>query len=67
MALYRAAQARAATQGRDFATPDDVKRLVPFVLLHRIVLDGQARLRNRNAEEILNEAVESTPAPVDSV
>jgi MoxR-like ATPase len=67
LALYRAAQARAATQGRDFVTPDDVKRLVPYVLLHRIVLDGQARLRNRNAEEILNEALESTAAPVDTV
>ena len=67
LALYRAAQARAATQGRDFVTPDDVKRLVPYVLLHRIVLDGQARLRNRNADEVLNEALESTPAPVDSV
>ncbi len=67
LALYRAAQARAALQGRDFALPDDVKRMAPSVLTHRIVLDAQSRLRNRSAEDILREALERTPAPVDVV
>lgn len=35
--LQRAAQARAAMEGRDFATPDDVKAVSPAVLRHRIV------------------------------
>ena len=34
--LQRAAQARAAMEGRDFATPDDVKTVSPAVLRHRI-------------------------------
>ena len=66
LALYRAVQARAAMQGRDFVLPDDVKQLAPYILTHRIVLDGNARLRNRTATDILNEALESTPAPVDA-
>ncbi|MFC2034752.1 AAA family ATPase [Chloroflexota bacterium] len=35
--LQRAAQARAAMEGRDFATPDDVKAVSPAVLQHRIL------------------------------
>jgi MoxR-like ATPase len=65
LALYRAAQARAAMQARDFVLPDDVKQLAPNILTHRIVLDGNARLRNRTAEDILREAIDATPAPVD--
>ena len=65
-ALYRAAQVRAAMQGRTFVLPDDIKQLVPVILTHRIVLDGNARLRNRTAETILAEALDSTPAPVDA-
>ena len=36
-ALYRATQALAAVEGRDYATPDDVKRLVVPVFAHRVV------------------------------
>ncbi len=35
--LQRAAQARAAMSGRDFATPDDVKEVSPAVLRHRLL------------------------------
>ncbi|MFC1915978.1 AAA family ATPase [Chloroflexota bacterium] len=35
--LQRAAQARAAMEGRDFVTPDDIKTVSPAVLWHRIV------------------------------
>ncbi|HET7087863.1 MAG TPA: AAA family ATPase, partial [Anaerolineae bacterium] len=38
LALYNAAQAYAAIQDRSFVLPDDVKRLVPYVLTHRIIL-----------------------------
>ncbi len=67
LALYHAAQARAAIQGRAFVIPDDVKRLAPFVLTHRIVVDGQSRLRGRRPENILEDVLERTPVPVDSV
>ncbi len=67
MALYRAAQAIASIRGRDFVLPDDVKMLAPYVLAHRIVVDGQSRLRGRKAEDILRDVLERTPVPVDAV
>jgi MoxR-like ATPase len=49
LALYRAAQARAALHGRDFVLPDDVKALAPAVLGHRLLPAAQPRLRGRRA------------------
>lgn len=40
LALYQAAQAYAALQGRDYVAPEDVKGLAPAVLCHRVVLGG---------------------------
>jgi len=62
--LYRAGKALAAARGRDFVTPDDIKTLVPFVLPHRVVLSGQARLANKTAESVIDEIAEEVPAPV---
>ncbi|MBN2472251.1 MAG: MoxR family ATPase, partial [Anaerolineae bacterium] len=44
MALYRTSQAWAAIHGRDFVLPDDIKRLAPSVITHRIMLSPQMRL-----------------------
>lgn len=63
--LYHAAQAFAATEGRDYVLPDDVKYLTPFVLTHRLILGAQTRLRGRTTEDILKEIVEAVPAPVE--
>jgi MoxR-like ATPase len=70
IALFRCAQAFAAIQGFDFATPDDVKRIAPHVLGHRLILRPESRLRKKTVagaiEEILNTvAVPPMPA-VDS-
>jgi MoxR-like ATPase len=67
MALYRAAQAFAAIHARDYVLPDDVKTLAPYALAHRIVVDGQSRLRGRKAEDILRDVLERTPVPVDTI
>jgi len=63
--LYHAAQAYAATQGRDFVLPDDVKYLAPYILTHRLILGAQMRLRGRTTEDIIHEIVETVPAPVE--
>jgi MoxR-like ATPase len=65
--LYRAAQARAAIQGREFVLPDDVKALAPHVLTHRIVVDGQSRLRGRKPEHLIQDVLEKTVVPVDAL
>ncbi len=66
MALYHAAQAWAAIQGRTFVVPDDIKKLAPFVLTHRILIQPQVRLRGRKPEDIVAEIVETVPVPVES-
>jgi len=66
MALYHAAQAWAAIRGRAFVVPDDVKRLAPYVLTHRILIQPQVRLRGRKPEEIVSEIVDTVPVPVAS-
>lgn len=63
--LYHAAQAYAATQGRDYVLPDDIKYLAPFVLTHRLILGAQTRLRGRTTQDIIKEIVEAVPAPVE--
>jgi MoxR-like ATPase len=65
LGLYRSAQALAAVRGRGYVLPDDVKRLAPAVLTHRIIASGQSRLRGRTASDILGELVASVPVPVE--
>lgn len=63
LALYRASQARAATQGRDFVLPDDVKLLAKLVMSHRMIIQPAARLRNLSPEQILTEVISSVSVP----
>ena len=66
LALFRASRALAAISGRDYVLPDDVKTMAPYVLCHRLVLSTQARLRGREAEEILAELLQRGPGPVEA-
>ncbi len=66
MALYHSAQAWAAIHGRGFVVPDDVKKLCPYILTHRILIQPQVRLRGRRPEDIVAEIVETVPAPVEA-
>src|SRR5258708_35949529 len=57
-ALFRASQALAAVDGRDYVTPDDVKRMVVPVFAHRVLLSTRAAAGQRwagAAEKILEE------------
>ncbi|WHT18023.1 MoxR family ATPase [Crossiella sp. CA-258035] len=63
IALVRAAQAMAATEGREFVTPDDIKDVAVPVLAHRLVLTADAELNQRGAAEIVAEVLAATPAP----
>jgi len=65
LALYRASQALAALRGRAFVIPDDVKYLVTFVLVHRIIPKAESHLRGQTAEKILREIVDSVLVPVE--
>ncbi len=65
LALYKTAQARAAVDGRDFVTPDDVKALAEPVLSHRLIPTSTARLRGRTTDLIIREVLEAVPGPLE--
>jgi len=59
--LYRASQALAALDGRDYVIPDDVKQLGVAVLAHRLIVKSQASLREVDPDAIVREIVSQVP------
>jgi MoxR-like ATPase len=65
--LFRAAQALAYVQGRDFCTPEDFKPLVVPVFAHRVVVNAlysSTLKKTEQAEQVLKEIVDAVPVPV---
>ena len=65
--LYRAAQAMAFLDGRDYCVPEDIKPLLVSVFAHRVVVSSlySSTLRkSEQSEQVLREIVESVPVPV---
>ncbi len=65
--LYRAAQAMAFLDGRNFCTPEDFKPLMVPVFAHRVVVSGtygSTLKKSEQAEQAMREIVESTPVPM---
>jgi MoxR-like ATPase len=63
MALYRATQAWAYLDGRDFTLPDDVKALVPSVLGHRIIVDIDRQLQGTTADDLVEAILGAVAVP----
>jgi MoxR-like ATPase len=63
LALLRAARAKAALDGRGFATPDDVKSLAIAVLAHRLVLRTEAWVRGVREIDVVAECLAQVPTP----
>ena len=63
IALIRAGQAFATTDGRTFVTPDDVMQVAEPVLAHRLVLSPDAELNLRRPASIVDEVLAATEAP----
>lgn len=64
--LFEVARARAALQGRDFVAPDDVKRMARPVLVHRLVLSGQANVEGVEAVDVVADVLDRVPVPAVS-
>ncbi len=64
--LLIAAQASAAMDGRDFATPDDVKEVAPLVLVHRLIVRPEAEVEGVSAKTVLLRILDSVPVPKDA-
>lgn len=65
IAFMHSLQARAYLHGRDFVTPEDVKRLAPYVLCHRLILSLDSSLRYTK-EEVLEEILQQIEVPVEA-
>ena len=65
VALYRAVQAAALLDGRDFVLPDDVRLLAAPVLEHRILLDIDRELRGATATAVIADVLDSIELQVE--
>ena len=63
LAMVRAAKIRAASQGRHYVLPDDIKALAHPVWSHRIVLDPEAEFSGATPDSILARVVDDIAAP----
>lgn len=63
IALFRTAQAMAAIRGRNYVQPDDVKRIAPPVLTHRLILRPESRLRKVTAEQVVQDIIDEIAVP----
>ncbi|CQH58308.1 AAA-type ATPase (MoxR subfamily) [Halobacterium hubeiense] len=64
--LFEVARARAVVQGRDYVTPEDVKRAGESVLVHRLVLTGQATVEDVDPVDVVRDVLDSVQVPAVS-
>ncbi len=67
LALQRAARTFAASLGRSYVVPDDIKALAPAVLEHRVVLSAEAQLRGVAASTVVSALLDAVSVPVQRV
>jgi MoxR-like ATPase len=63
LALLKLARCRAALEGRDFATPDDVKAVAVPGLGHRLMLKPELWVQRISGDDIVRETLEQVPTP----
>ena len=63
LGLFRAAQAKALLEGRDYTMPDDVKDLAEAVLAHRLIVNPASRMKDITGSTILTEILDRVPVP----
>ena len=64
IALYKASQAYAAVKGKNFVSPEDVKKLAVPVFRKRLILTTDSLLKGYSSEEIISEFLDEIPIPV---
>ena len=63
LSIMNAAKAFAAISGRDFVTPEDVKRSVTPVLRHRVILSPEREMEGMTPETVIDMLVQSVEVP----
>ncbi len=64
LSMLRASRAAAASGGRDYVVPDDIKDLITPVLAHRLIPSPEAQMIGRTAADVLSDIVEFVPIPI---
>lgn len=64
--MMRMAKVWAASQGRHYVLPDDIKTLAVPVWAHRIIMDADALFEGATAQSVVERALGEVPPPVDS-
>ncbi len=63
IALMNASKALAAISGRDFVTPDDIKKVAAPILAHRIILTPEREMEGFTAEKVVQQIIEGIEVP----
>ncbi|NOY55192.1 MAG: MoxR family ATPase [Actinobacteria bacterium] len=63
LAVMKLSRAKAAVDGRDFVTPDDVKRVAIPALAHRIILRPELWVQDVRGEDVVEECLDTVPTP----
>ncbi len=63
LALFKAARAYAALQGRTYVIPDDVKALLEATFAHRLIISPSARIKNVEARAVVEQIAAAVPVP----
>jgi len=63
LALFRLGQCAAAFDGRDFVIPEDIRKIAPPALSHRIILQASAKMQELDTEEMIEDILKAVPVP----
>ncbi|MEH6619971.1 AAA family ATPase [Maribacter arcticus] len=63
IAILEASKAVAAINGRDFITPDDIKKVVGPILCHRIILTPEREMEGLTAEKMVQDLIQTIEIP----
>ncbi len=63
VSLYKGSRAFAFLQGRDYVLPDDVKKLAPSVLIHRIRVKPEAEMEGVTPKTVVERVLKEVPVP----
>ncbi|MFZ5351322.1 MAG: AAA family ATPase [Bacillota bacterium] len=67
IAIYKAAQAYAMVQERNYVKPDDIIYLAPYIMSHRILIRGLSKYKKTDARELINSIVSQIPIPIEKL
>ena len=63
IAILKASKAFAAMEGRDFVTPEDIKRAAIPVLHHRVIVTPEREMEGVTSKEVIKHIIESVEIP----